>query len=179
MKYYAIIDTDMSGLDLQTINKRTSVKLLLILFFGLLLSGIGIVTLEYYNKITLLSNNAGLTQEALDTLYLQTMLSVILFVIASFVISYLVSCYINKYQKDVSDPILELATIANKISNNTSFTVPEIPVCADEITTIYLAFANSINRIHDKTDELIMSESRLREILDNSILSITIKDLDG
>jgi len=169
----------MSGLDLQTINKRTSVKLFLILFIGLLFSGIGIVTLEYYNKISLLSNNSGLKQEVLDALYLQAMLSVILFVIASFIISYLVSLYFNKYQKEVSDPILELATIANKISNNTYFSVPEIPVCADEITTIYLAFANTINRMHDKDDELIMSESRLQEILDNSILSITIKDLDG
>ncbi|MCP4272137.1 MAG: response regulator [Gammaproteobacteria bacterium] len=169
----------MSGLDLQTINKRTSVKLFLILFIGLLFLGIGIVSLEYYNKITLLSNNSVLTQEAFNALYLQALLSFILFVTASFIISYLASLYFNKYQKEISGPVFELAAIANKISNNTYFSVPEIPVCADEITTIYLALANSINRMHDKNDKLIMSESRLQEILDNSILSITIKDLEG
>ncbi len=169
----------MRGLDLQTINKRTSVKLFLIVFIGLLFSGIGIVTLEYYNKITLLSNNSGLTHEATNAMYLQVMLSVILFATASFIISYLVSHYFNKYQKEVSDPIIELATIANKISNNTYFAVSEIPVSIDEITTIYLALANSINRMHDKDDKLIMSESRLQEILDNSTLFIIIMDLDG
>jgi len=169
----------MSGLDLQTINKRTSVKFFLTLFIGLLFSGSGIVVLEYFNKKALLSDHAVLTQGALDALFQQAMLFVTLFAIASFIISYLAYYFFNKYQKEVSEPILELANIANKISNNAYFSVPEIPVCADEITTIYLAFANTINRMHDKDEELIMSESRLQEILDNSILSITIKDLDG
>jgi len=149
----------MSGLDLQTINKRTSVKFFLTLFIGLLFSGSGIVVLEYFNKKALLSDHAVLTQGALDALFQQAMLFVTLFAIASFIISYLAYYFFNKYQKEVSEPILELANIANKISNNAYFSVPEIPVCADEITTIYLAFANTINRMHDKDEELIMDKS--------------------
>lgn len=173
------INLNMSGLKLHTINKRSSGVFFLTLFIGLIISGSIVVTLEYFNKKAILSYASNLNQDAYDALFQQTITSVLLVVIISLIVSYLVYYFFNKYQKELTDPIIQLAEVANNISNNTFFPVPEIPVSSDEITTIYLAFANSINRMHDKHEKLVLSESRLQEILDNSILSITIKDLDG
>ena len=173
------INLNMSGLKLQTINKRSSGIFFLKLFIGLVISGSIVVTLEYFNKKAILSFASNINQDAYDALFLQTITSVILVVIISFIVSYLVYYFFNNYQKQLTDPIIQLAEVANNISNNSYFSVSEIPVSSDEITTIYLAFANSINRMHDKHEKLVLSESRLQEILDNSILSITIKDLDG
>jgi len=169
----------MSGLNLQTINKKTSLVFTLFLFIGFFLSGSIIVLLEYFNNKTMLLTSPSILQTAIDELFQQTIISIFLVLVTSLVISFIAFKWLNKYQKTFTKPITDLAAIANQFSTSKTYIIPEIPVCADEITTIYLAFANIVSNINDKKEELKLSESRLQEILDNSIFFITIKNLEG
>ncbi len=172
-------DFRMSGFNLKTINKKTSVVFTLLLFFGFMISGTALVVLEYFNKKAILVATHTPNQPSVDEIFQQSLWSMLLVVVISLFISSVAYFFLNKYQKSITNPILELATAASQLSNSKSYSEPEIPDCTDEINTIYHAFADIAASFKDKRNELELSEFRLQEILDNSILSITIKDLGG
>jgi len=118
-------------------------------------------------------------QASLQKLTDRLVISILIMLLVTLITSIVAYLFLKKSQKIITEPILSLTKIADRIAANKDYYVPEIPVCAQEIATLFKAFANMLGNLQNKESELVGSESRLREILDNSLLSISIKDLDG
>ncbi len=118
-------------------------------------------------------------QASLAELYQRLLISILIMMTVTVVTSFIAYQFLRRSQKVITEPVMNLTAIADRIASNKDYYFPEIPICAQEITTMYLAFENMLGKIKDKEDELVRSETRLQEILDHSLLSISIKDLEG
>jgi len=116
---------------------------------------------------------------SLDKLNEAAIISIILMMVITMFTSLLGYQLLSRSQKKITEPILNLAKNADRIAKQKEYRLTEIPDCALEITILYKAFANMLERIKDEEEELTRSESRLQTIIDGSLASISIKTPDG
>jgi len=116
---------------------------------------------------------------SLDELNQSILISFLIMFIIIIITSIIAYQFLAKSQKAITEPILDLAKIANRIAKEKNYSLSTIPECAKEINMMYVAFANMLDKINENEDQLIKSERRLQAIIDNGLAIISIKDLDG
>ncbi|MFT5451275.1 MAG: PAS domain S-box-containing protein [Enterobacterales bacterium] len=116
---------------------------------------------------------------SLDKLNEATVFSIMIMLAITIITSLLGYQLFRMSQKTITEPILSLAKYANRIAKQKEYRLTDIPDCALEITTLYKAFGNMLDRIKEEHDELTRSESGLQSIINGSLSSIIIKTIDG
>ncbi len=133
---------------------------------------------KWYGSLYLRFSTAMLDEKIRN--YLATMISLM---IALIFISYLLAAWV---QRVISNPVLELAEVTEKISKGGDYTVQVHKHGDDEIGVLYDAFNNMLNQIRlreaerDKAEnELRESEEVLRATFESTVDGILVVDNNG
>ncbi|MCL7487768.1 MAG: PAS domain S-box protein [Desulfobulbaceae bacterium] len=79
----------------------------------------------------------------------------------------------------ISEPISELATISQEISENQDYSLRALKRGTDEVGHLVDTFNTMLEQISQRTDELRESEQRFRALVDQAVDSFFLHDMDG
>jgi PAS domain S-box-containing protein len=85
----------------------------------------------------------------------------------------------NRIRDIISEPISELATISQDISENQDYSLRAVKRGTDEIGHLVDTFNNMLEQISERNEELQKSEQRFRALVDQAVDSFFLHDLDG
>jgi sensor histidine kinase YesM len=94
---------------------------------------------------------------SLDKLNEAAVISIIIMMLITVITSLFSYQLLRSSQKTITEPILNLAKNADRIAKQKEYRLIEIPDCALEITTMYKAFGNMLDRIKKDEEELTRS----------------------
>jgi len=144
--------------------------------------------LNVFQPITYQGNRYGTLYLEVSTLLLKrkirdSLVTILILILGLFILSYLIA---NKLQNIISGPILNLASISRKVSENKDYSMRVEKKGEDEIGILYDEFNNMLRQIHlnkierDKVEEeLKNTEKKYRDIFENATQGIFQFAADG